>query len=108
MFLFQKNWELYSEDEEKYNNHPAISMEVIEFLVGQKVVNMIKIDTIGLGAGRNHGVIEVYLGKHQAYAIENLTNLRAIPEAGFRIYCLPMKIEGVDVLPTCILVEFND
>lgn len=103
--FFQTNWDKHLEDEEKYSNHPEVSMEVIEYLVSKKV-NMIGIDTLGLGVGRNHGVIDVYLGKHKTYAIENLTNLDKIPNKDFRVYCLPMKIEGVDALPARILVEF--
>ncbi|GAA0085832.1 cyclase family protein [Clostridium sp. CTA-7] len=103
--FFQTNYDKYFEDEEKYNNHPEISMEVIEYLVDKKV-NMIGIDALGLGRGRNHGLIDVYLGKHKSYTIENLANLDKIPEEGFKVYCLPMKIEGIDGLPTRILVEF--
>lgn len=51
--FFQTNWDKYIDDEEKYNNHPEASMEVIEYLVNKKV-NMIGIDTLGLGLGRNH------------------------------------------------------
>lgn len=91
-------------DEEKYNNHPEVSIEVIEYLVDKKV-NMIGIDTLGLGNGRNHGLIDVYLGKNKTYAIENLTNLENIPNENFKVYCLPMKIEELDALPTRILVE---
>ena len=80
-------------------------MEVIEYLVDKKV-NMIGIDTLGLGVGRNHGTIDVYLGKHNTYAIENLTNLDKIPNNSFKVYCLPMKIEGLDTLPARLLVEF--
>lgn len=103
--FFQTNWDKYFEDEEKYSNHPEISMDVIEYLVNEKV-NMIGIDTLGLGVGRNHGTIDVYLGKNKTYAIENLTNLENIPEENFKVYCLPMKIEGLDALPVRILVEF--
>jgi kynurenine formamidase len=103
--FFQTNYDKYFEDEEKYNNHPEISMEVIEYLVDKKV-NMIGIDALGLGRGRNHGLIDVYLGKHKSYTIENLANLDKIPEEGFKVYCLPMKIEGIDGLPARILVEF--
>lgn len=103
--FFQTNYDKYFEDEEKYNNHPEISMEVIEYLVDRKV-NMIGIDALGLGRGRNHGLIDVYLGKHKSYTIENLANLDKIPEDGFKVYCLPMKIEGIDGLPARILVEF--
>lgn len=103
--FFQTNWDKYFEDEEKYSKHPEISMEVIEYLVSKKV-NMIGSDTLGLGRGRNHGLIDVYLGKHGMYAIENLCHLDQIPEEGFRVYCLPIKIEGLDAFPTRILVEF--
>lgn len=103
--LFQTGWDKYFEDEEKYNNHPEVSMEVIEYLVAKKV-NMIGIDTLGFGKSRNHGLIDDYLGKHKAYAIENLTNLEKLPDEGFKVYCLPMKIEGIDALPARLLVEF--
>ncbi|GAA0126428.1 cyclase family protein [Clostridium sp. CTA-19] len=103
--FFQTSWDKYFKDEEKYNNHPEVSMEVIEYLVDKKV-NMIGIDTLGLGIGKNHGLIDVYLGKNETYAIENLTNLENIPEENFKVYCLPMKIEGLDALPARILVEF--
>ncbi|MBU3810391.1 MAG: cyclase family protein [Candidatus Niameybacter stercoravium] len=103
--FFHTGWDKHFEDEEKYNNHPEVAMEVIEYLVGQKV-NMIGIDTLGLGKSRNHGLIDDYLGKSKAYAIENLTNLEKLPEEGFKVYCLPMKIEGIDALPARLLVEF--
>ncbi|MCY6370924.1 cyclase family protein [Clostridium ganghwense] len=103
--FFQTNWDKYLDDEEKYNIHPEISMEVIKYLV-DKNVNMIGIDTLGLGYSRNHGLIDVFLGKSGIYAIENLTNLDKIPKKDFRVYCLPMKIEGLDAFPARILVEF--
>lgn len=80
-------------------------MEVIEYLVSKKV-NMIGIDTLGLGVSRNHGIIDEYLGKNKTYAIENLSNLDKIPTKDFKVYCLPMKIEAIDALPARILVEF--
>ncbi|MGL5633825.1 MAG: hypothetical protein ACRDDL_01955 [Sarcina sp.] len=36
---------------------------------------------------------------------ENLCNLKSIPSK-FKVYCFPLKIEGIDALPTRILVEF--
>ncbi|WP_066869237.1 cyclase family protein [Clostridium mediterraneense] len=103
--FFQTNWDKYFEDEEKYNNHPEISMEVMEYLVSKKV-NMIGIDTLGLGKSRNHGLIDVFLGENKTYAIENLANLDKIPEKDFKVYCMPMKIEGLDAFPARLLVEF--
>ncbi|MCT4508699.1 MAG: cyclase family protein [Tepidibacter sp.] len=103
--FFQTNWDKYLDDEERYSNHPEISMEVIKYLV-EKKVNMIGIDTLGLGRGKNHGLIDVFLGKNGIYAIENLMNLDKIPENDFRVFCLPMKIEGLDAFPARIMVEF--
>ena len=80
-------------------------MEVIEYLV-EKKVNMIGIDTLGLGLRRNHGIIDDYLAKNKIYGIENLANLRNIPSNDFKVYCLPIKIEGLDALPARVLVEF--
>ena len=103
--LFQTNWDEYLDDDEKYSNHPEISMEVIEYLVDKKV-NMIGIDTLGLGLRRNHGTIDEYLAKNKIYGIENLANLKSIPEENFKVYCFPIKVEGLDALPARLLVEF--
>ena len=103
--LFQTNCDEYLDDDEKYSNHPEISMEVIEYLVDKKV-NMIGIDTLGLGLRRNHGTIDEYLAKNKIYGIENLANLKSIPEENFKVYCFPIKIEGLDALPARLLVEF--
>ncbi len=102
--FFQTGWDEFRDDDEKYNAHPEISMEVIKYLVDKKV-NMIGIDTLGLGKGRNHGLIDIFLGEQSIYAIENLTNLDKVPKGVFKVYCLPMKIEGLDAFPARILVE---
>ena len=103
--FFQTNWDEYVDDEIIYSNHPEISMEVIEYLV-EKKVNMIGIDTLGLGRGRNHGIIDEFLAKNKIYGIENLCNLKSIPQKDFKVYCLPIKAEGLDALPARLLVEF--
>lgn len=103
--FFQTDWDKYLDDEEKYNAHPEVSIEVIEYLVHKKV-NMIGIDSSGLGVSRNHGIIDDYLAEHKMYGIENLCNLKDIPKDNFKVYCLPMKIEGLDAYPARVLVEF--
>ena len=103
--FFQTNWDKYLDDEVKYSNHPEISIDVIKYLVDKKV-NMIGIDTLGLGLRRNHGIIDEYLAKNKIYGIENLCNLKSVPENNFKVYCLPIKAEGLDALPARLLVEF--
>ncbi|WP_319203360.1 cyclase family protein [uncultured Ilyobacter sp.] len=103
--FFQSNWDKYYLTPKKYNNHPEISIELIKKL-SEMDINMIGIDTPGLGRGKNHGIIDKILGDSKKYAIENLCNLDKIPKDNFKVYCLPSKIEGLDALQTRILVEF--
>ena len=47
-----------------------------------------------------------YLAKNKIYGIENLCNLKNIPTKDFKVYCLPIKVEGIDAQPARVLVEF--
>lgn len=91
--------------EDKYADHPEISLDLAEKLAKLEI-NMVGIDALGIGRGKNHGTLNKLLGKVKKYAIENLCNLDKIPVKGFKVYCLPTKIEGLDALPVRILVEF--
>lgn len=102
--FFQTNWDKYVM-EDRYNDHIEVSVELVEKLAAMDI-NMIGIDAPGIGRSRNHGMIDRILGEAGKYAIENLCNLDKIPEKGFKVYCLPSKTEGLDVLQTRILVEF--
>lgn len=101
--FFQTGWDKYL-GEDKYFDHPELSMEVLEYLVSKKV-NMIGIDALGVGKGKNHPITDAFAAKHKAYIIENLTNLDKIPESGFKVYCFPSKVEAIDAIPARILVE---
>ena len=103
--FFHTGWDKYLMEEE-YNNHPEISLELVEILA-EMDINMIGIDALGIGRGKNHGIIDKLLGKAGKYAIENLCNLDKIPEKDFKVYCLPVKIEGIDTKPARIIVEFD-
>lgn len=105
--FFQTGWDQYLHNDTKYSKHPEISIEVIQYL-SDKGINMIGIDATGLGRGKNHGAIDTLLGQTKQWAIENLTHLDKLPDSGFTVYCLPMKIQGIDTLPVRILVEIED
>lgn len=102
--FFHTGWDPEGGHEEQQKE---ISMEVISYL-SSKGVNMIGTDAPGLGSGRNHGLIDKFLGDRGQWAIENLANLEALPESGFKVYCLPLKIQGLDALPARILAEIPD
>lgn len=102
--FFQTGWNPEGENEEP---HKEISLEVISHL-SSKGANMIGTDAPGLGRGRNHALIDKFLGDREQWAIENLVNLEALPTSGFKVYCLPLKIQGLDALPARILAEVPD
>lgn len=103
--FFHTGWSKYYDDDEKYQNHPEISISLIQELI-KLDINMVGVDTLGFGIGKNHGTIDRILEEAGKYAIENLTNLDKIPLDNFKVYCLPTKIEGLDALPVRILVEY--
>lgn len=103
--FFRTGWDHYI-DSEKYKLHPEISPEILEWLV-EKEINMVGIDALGLGRGKNHGVCDRYLAGHKIYVIENLVNLDLIGEPVFKVYCFPLKISETDAIPARVLVEIN-
>jgi len=102
--FFQTNWSKYLM-EDRYADHPEISMELVQKLIDLNI-NMVGIDALGIGKNKNHGTIDKLLGKAKKYAIENLCNLDKVPTNGFKVYCFPSKIEGLDALPARLIVEF--
>ena len=104
--FFRTGWDRFI-GLEKYNYHPEISWEILEWLV-EKKVNMVGIDALGLGRGKNHGACDRYLSGHKIYIIENLVNLGLISKPVFNVYCFPLKISETDALPARVLVEIND
>jgi kynurenine formamidase len=103
--FFRTGWDRYI-DSEKYKRHPEISPEILKWLV-EKEINMVGIDALGLGRGKNHGACDRYLVGHKIYVIENLVNLDRIKEPVFKVYCFPLKISETDAIPARVLVEIN-
>lgn len=92
---------------ERYYEHPELSLEVVEWLAS-KGVNAVGIDALGLGRDRRHGDYDRLLAKHDVLVIENLANLRVLPQKEFTVYCLPLNIEETDAIPARVLVEVED
>ena len=91
---------------EEFYQHPDLSREVLDWLISLQV-NAIGIDAQGLGRGRKHSEYDTLLADNDIYVIENLTNLNTLPKRGFKVYCLPLKIEDVDAMPARVLVEVD-
>jgi kynurenine formamidase len=104
--FFRTDWSEFVGTDEYYN-HPELSLKVVDWLISRKV-GAVGIDALGLGRGRRHGEYDRLLGQHGIFVIENLANLVAIPERGFIVYCLPLKIENTDAIPARVLVQVAD
>ena len=106
-FLFLRTgWSEFA-GSQRYYEHPELSPEVVEWLISEKV-GAVGIDALGLGRGRRHGEYDRQLAARGIYVIENLTNLAAIPQKHFTVFCLPLKIEDTDAIPARVLVEIEE
>ena len=74
---------------------PGFSREAAEFLVRERDVNAIGVDTpsIDYGPSQDFIVHQVINGANKP-AFENLANLDRVPASGATLIALPMKIEG--------------
>jgi kynurenine formamidase len=103
--FFRTDWSQLAGTDE-YHSHPELSLEIVEWLIAQEV-NAVGIDAPGLAPDRRHGELDRLLADHGILVIENLSNLAAIPQVGFTVYCLPLKIAHTDAIPARVLVEFD-
>jgi kynurenine formamidase len=106
-FLFLRTGWSELAGSQRYYEHPELSPEVVEWLISEKV-GAVGIDALGLGRGRRHGEYDRQLAARGIYVIENLTNLAAIPQKHFTVFCLPLKIEDTDAIPARVLVEIEE
>ena len=104
--LLRTGWGKYWPDKKKYlgndqpgdasNLHfPAYSKESAEFLVKQRKVKGVGLDTASLDPGTSKDFIahRIFNGAN-VYGLENVANLDQLPEKGAFLIALPMKIEN--------------
>ena len=74
---------------------PGFSKEAAEFLVSERVIDAIGVDTASIDYGRSQDFIvhQVINGANKP-AFENLANVDRLPPAGATLIALPMKIGG--------------
>lgn len=83
---------------------PGFSKEAAEFLVAEREVDAIGVDTpsIDYGPSKDFIVHRIVNGADRP-ALENLANLEAVPESGATIIALPMKIGGGSGAPARVI-----
>jgi kynurenine formamidase len=74
---------------------PGLQPEAAEWLVSNREVRAVGIDTPSIDLGRSSDFrTHRILMEQNIPAFENMANLDQLPEKGFRIIALPMKIKG--------------
>jgi arylformamidase len=84
-----------------YDNYPAMTEEVAEYLVGKRI-KMVGVDMCSV----DYEPFPVHriLLKNNILIIENLTNLEALIGKSFQVYALPIKLQ-IDGAPARVIAE---
>ncbi|MBX3278517.1 MAG: cyclase family protein [Acidobacteria bacterium] len=113
--LFRTGWGRYWSDRKRYlgadapgdtqNLHfPGLSREAAEWLVKERRIDGVGIDTASIDYGQSKDFIaHQVLNGADIYALENVAALEALPPLGSTIIALPMKIRGGTGAPARIL-----
>lgn len=87
---------------------PGLSPKAAQWLVENRNIKAIGIDTPSIDYGQSEFFkSHVILLSKDIPAFENLNNLEKLPENGFEIIALPMKIEGGSGAPLRIVALLN-
>lgn len=74
---------------------PGLDPKAAEWLVKNRKINAIGLDTPSIDYGQSeYFKSHVILLSEDIPAFENLTNLDQLPNSGFEVFALPMKIKG--------------
>ena len=88
---------------------PGLSPEAATWITVNRKIHSIGIDTPSIDYGQSEFFkSHVVLLSEQIPAFENLTNLDKLPEIGFEIIALPMKIKGGSGAPLRIVAMINE
>ena len=87
---------------------PGLHPEAAEWLVNKRKVKAVGLDTLSIDYGQSALFkSHVSLFEKNVPALENLANLEELPEKGFLIIALPMKIKGGTGGPLRIVAIVN-
>ncbi len=88
---------------------PGLSAEAANWLVEQRDVKAVGIDTASIDYGRSRDfAAHVALMTHNVPAFENVANLERLPATGALVVALPVKIRGGSGGPLRIVARLSD
>ena len=101
--------DLRGPDAVKLLHFPGLSPEAAEWLVKNRNINAIGLDTPSIDYGQSeYFKSHVILLSENIPAFENLNNLDKLPENNFEVIALPMKIKGGSGGPLRIVALLNN
>ena len=110
--IMQSDWSEYWNQPDKYLNmdengkmhFPGFSKETVEFLIKERGVNGIGVETMSIDAGNSEDFsVHKTLFNYNKYAIENLKNIKLLPVKNFIIVAIPLKIMNGTGSPARVL-----
>lgn len=87
---------------EYFDNYPAMSVEIAEYLINKKV-SMVGVDACSVDIEESFPIHKKLLAEG-VLIIENLTNLENVKDRDFIVYALPINLE-VDGAPARVIAE---
>lgn len=107
-FLFYTGWNKNWGRDLYFQGYPLPDEETINFIIDLRLKG-VGIDTISIDPAENHDLDNHHLLlSEDIIIVENLTNLRELPEAVFDFFCMPLNIYGGDGGPARAFAIVND
>jgi kynurenine formamidase len=106
IILLRSGWGRYWPDKSRYLgsdtpgdaatlHFPGFSQEAAEFLVQERKIDGVGIDTASIDHGPSQNfIVHQILNGANVYVLENVANVDRLPASGATIIALPMKIKG--------------
>jgi kynurenine formamidase len=92
----------------KFLSFPGFSHTAIEFLLKNRNIKGVGIDTPSIDYGKSKNfLVHRLLCKANKLAIENIANLDKLPPTGAILYAIPMLIDGGTGAPARIFAKLN-
>jgi kynurenine formamidase len=100
--LAYTGWSKFWNNPTRYQNRdvmsrlhfPGYSAEAVRFLIDERQVRGVGLDTMSVDHGLSRDfIVHHLLGKAGRYGLENLSQLDKLPPQGFYLFVAPMKIE---------------
>lgn len=105
---WSKNWDSEQQyrnpDSNKQMHFPSYSGEAVKFLIEQRKINAIGVDTLSIDPGVSTTYpVHKFTAQNNVYGMENLNNLDQLPAKGILLVCGPLAVEGGTGCPARIV-----